>query len=126
MEFFEEITCGKIDIDALRDRLTIATLPLHCESIDKVISDSGDKGEIYCLWGQFDVSREAIRNGVRFALLNCPHALAWTVAYHAARNALVVHCTIDDRQEAPEFVETIEQFVADWATGLQKALPLCA
>jgi hypothetical protein len=122
MEFFAELEKNELDIEALRGQLQIATLPVHCESIHTVISDNGNKGEIYCVWGQFTVSREPIRNGVRFALLNCPHALAWTVAYHAERKMLVVHCTIDDRTEADEFVESIEQFVSDWATGLGHVL----
>lgn len=122
MEFFEEIEKHEIEIEALRDQLQIASLPVYCKSIDTVVSDYGTKGEIYCVWGQFTVSREPIRNGVRFALLNCPHALAWTVAYHAKRNTLVVHCTIDDREEEHDFVESIENFVSDWALGLKHAL----
>jgi hypothetical protein len=122
MEFFAEIEQNEIEIEVLRDRLQIATLPGHCKSIDTVICDDGNRGEIYCIWGQFSVSREPIRNGVRFALLDCPHALAWTVAYHAKRRTLVVHCTIDDREEERDFVESIERFVSDWAFGLKYAL----
>ena len=122
MEFFEEIAKKQIEVEALKNQLQIATLPVYCQSIDKVLSDNGNKGEIYCLWGQFSVSREPIRNGVRFALLNCPHALAWTVAFHENKQALVVHCTIDDREEEQEFVESIEHFVSDWAQGLAVAL----
>ena len=123
MEFFKEIEKNEVEVEVLRGQLLIANLPVHCESIDTVISDQGDKGVIYCVWGQFTVSREPIRNGVRFSLLNCPHALAWTVAYHADRKTIVVHCTIDDREEEQEFVESIERFVSDWAIGLERALP---
>ena len=103
--------------------MRISTLPHHCRSIDSVISDKNDVGEIYCVWGQFQVSRQAIKNGVRFALLDCPHAFAWTIAYHQDRNMLVIHCTIDDREEDEEFIETIQEFAADWGHGLRKALP---
>jgi hypothetical protein len=122
MEVFAEIEKTEIEVEALRDHLQIATLPVHCKSIDTVIYDNGNRGEIYCVWGQFTISREPIRNGVRFALLNCPHALAWTVAYHAERKTLVVHCTIDDREGEQDFVESIEQFVSDWAVGLRHLL----
>lgn len=122
MEFFAEIENSEVEIDALKDQLQIKNLAIHCPSIDTVLSDNGNKGEIYCLWGQFHVSREVIKNGVRFSLLNCPHALAWTVAYHARRKTIVVHCTIDDREEDHAFVESIEQFVSDWALGLRRAL----
>ncbi len=122
MEFFVEIEKSEFDIETLQTQLQIATLPVYCASINTVMADAGNKGEIYCLWGQFDVSREPIKNGVRFALLNCPHALAWTVAYHAQRNQLVLHCTIDDKEEAEEFIESIEQFMSDWALGLENHL----
>jgi len=123
MEFFEEIAVRGVDVGALQDLLTISSLPNHCRSIDSVIADNHDVGEIYCVWGQFDISRQPIRNGVRFALLNCPHAFAWTIAYHENRNMLVVHCTIDDREEDEEFIESIEEFVADWGIGLANILP---
>ena len=98
MEFFEEIERRKVSIEALKGLLQISTLPHHCGSIDSVISDEHNVGEIYCVWGQFEVSREEIKNGVRFALLDCPHAFAWTITYHDDRNKLVIHCTIDDQE----------------------------
>ena len=128
MEFFQELRLPALDVGVLQDSLRIATLPDHCASIDRVMSDQGDRGEIYCLWGQFRVSREPICKGVRFSLLNCPHALAWTVAYHAWREKLVIHCTIDDRETDPEFAESIEQFLSDWSAGLGRAFggPACS
>ena len=118
MEFFEEVERQNVEIEALKDLLQISAFPSLCGSIDSVISENHNGGEIYCIWGQFKVSREVIRNGVRFALVDCPHAFAWTITYHADRNALVVHCTIDDREEEEEFIETIQQFASDWRLGL--------
>jgi hypothetical protein len=123
MEFFKEIERPGVDVDALKGLLQISSLPHHCRSIDSVISDEHNIGEIYCVWGLFNISREIIKNGVRFALLDCPHAFAWTITYHDDRNMLVVHCTIDDRDEDAEFIETIDEFVADWGFGLTNALP---
>ncbi|MTW22217.1 diguanylate cyclase domain-containing protein [Allochromatium palmeri] len=39
-----------------------------CASIDRVLhwDEARDQGEIYCLWGQFQVRRECIRDGVRW------------------------------------------------------------
>jgi hypothetical protein len=123
MEFFAQITNHPVMADELFTLITIERLPALCASIDSVMSiESESHGEIYCLWGQFQVSRERIRNGVRIALLNCPHALAWTVAVHSELDAIVIHCTIDDRQAEPEFVESIELFVSDWAEGLRRHL----
>jgi hypothetical protein len=123
MEFFAEVKRQGVDIAALKDHLQISALPGLCRSIDSVISDNRNLGEIYCVWGQFDIAREVIRNGVRFALLNCPHAFAWTIAYHADRNTLVVHCTIDDQQGDADFIESIRDFVSDWGFGLENVLP---
>lgn len=122
MEFFAEIKNQNIGIEALAERLTIANLPAHCASISTVLSNQGDSGEIYCIWGQFAVSRERIKNGVRFALLNCPHAFVWTTACHNDGRDVVIHCTIDKQHEDPDFVESIQQFVADWESGLKNAL----
>ncbi len=123
MEFFKELERPDVNIDALKDLVKISALPDLCRSIDSVISDNHNVGEIYCLWGQFNISREVIRNGVRFALLDCPHALAWTITYHVDRKMLVVHCTIDDRDEDTEFIESIQEFVCDWGIGLDNAFP---
>ena len=35
---------------------------------------------------------------------------------------MVIHCTIDKREEEEEFVESIQQFMADWAEGLEASL----
>ncbi|MCB1755095.1 MAG: hypothetical protein KDJ38_06215 [Gammaproteobacteria bacterium] len=123
MEFFAELTGQNTETELLQELLTIKRLPEFCPLIDTVLSiQSPEKGEIYCLWGQFLVSRQMIRNGVRFALLNCPHALAWTITVHDDSRTIVIHCTINGKHEAQEFVESIEQFVEAWAEGLQRGL----
>ncbi len=127
MEFFAEIKDQSFSASQIAELVTIPRLPELCASIDSVIAmHSQRSGEVYCIWGQFQISREEIRNGVRFALLNCPHALAWTIAAKSEESALVVHCTIDDTRAESEFVESIEQFVSDWEVGLRKALSRCA
>ena len=123
MEFFEELERQEVDIGAIKDLLRISTLPSYCSSIDSVISENHNAGEIYCIWGQFKVSREEIRNGVRFALLDCPHALAWTITFHEDRDRLIIHCTIDDQEEGKEFIGSIQEFVSDWGIGLGHAIP---
>ena len=123
MEFFAEVEKQGVDIEALKDLLRISALPSFCRSIDTVISENHNVGEIYCVWGQFNISREVIRNGIRFALLDCPHAFAWTITYHQDRNMLVVHCTIDDQEEDEEFIESIQEFASDWGFGLSNELP---
>lgn len=118
MEFFQHIAAEDVDIDELKGLLTIARLPELCASIDTAREENRSVGDIYCLWGAFDIGREEIRYGVRFSLLSCPHALAWSITYHAEINKVVIHCTIDETQPEVEFVESIELFMNDWSIGI--------
>lgn len=122
MEFFAEIEKHGVDIETVRTLLAIPALPDICRSIDSVTAKNNNLGVICCVWGQFDISREVIRNGVRFALLDCPHAFAWTITYHEDRNMLLIHCTINDQEVDVDFSESIEEFVSDWGIGLSSAL----
>ena len=121
MEFFREIETGDIDIGKLQGMLTIARLTELCASIDKVLQDNGNDGEIYCIWGQFIVHRENLKQGVRFTLPFCPNAFAWTVGYNKNINKLVIHSTIDRKEHDQDFIDTINQFMDDWQEGLEKS-----
>lgn len=105
----------------LQRYLRIDNLPVWCASIETVLSHQGERGRIYCLWGEFAIHQEILRDGVRFTLPGCPNALQWTVTAEADTHPgqVVVHCTINRQQHAPEFVESLEQFVADWKAGLE-------
>ena len=122
MEFYKEIKQDNIDLNALKESLTISSLPGFCSSIDTVLSEHNQEGEIYCVWGQFYIRRETIKCGVRFSLLNCPHALAWTITYNELENNITVHCTIDKKEQDHDFVQSIHQFVSDWGIGLEHYL----
>lgn len=117
MEFFAAVehprTAEQIKADVTGPRMAE-----FCDSIDEVMSwDTGtDSGEMYCLWGQFRVNRELLQRGVRFTLPGCPNALAWTVT--AEPQGTLIHCTINQEQHDPDFLETIETFVADWRDGM--------
>jgi hypothetical protein len=122
MEFFREVHHAGLDIPALKNVLTINNLTNLCASISAVTPVSDHEGDIYCIWGAFQVRREEIRYGVRYALINCPHALAWTITFDETRQHVIIHCTIDKTHQDPEFIESIHAFVADWAHGLTQAL----
>lgn len=122
MEFFRELKIKNLNCENLKEDISISTLPKYCHSIDTVISVENNTGEIYCLWGQFSITREILKYGVRFSLLNCPHALAWTITYNELKEEITIHCTIDKKEEDQDFIESIHQFVTDWETGLTKAL----
>ena len=120
MEFFASTEYETTEAE-LQARLTIATLPEHCASIDRVLRADGDDGEVWCLWGQFRVHREPIRGGVRFTLPGCPNALAWTLTAGMDKPApVVVHCTIARQDHDPEVLESISLIVDDWRAGLER------
>ena len=105
---------------AIQRAIHISNLAELCDSIDKVLSHEGDRGDIYCVWGEFKVHREIIRQGVRFSLPACPNAFQWTVSTAIDNPGYVrIHGTIDRPQHDPDFIETLQQFVDDWKQGLE-------
>lgn len=120
MEFFASADIHAQAAD-LHERLSIARLAHWCASINQVLSDQGTTGEIYCIWGQFRVNLEPIRDGVRFSLPDCPNALQWTLTTGRPPwpDQVVVHLTINRTEHDPEVVESMQQFVLDWKIGLE-------
>ncbi len=125
MEFFAS-TALAASVTELQQRLSISALPTWCASIDKVLSDAGSHGRIYCVWGTFIVHREDIRDGVRFSLPDCPNALQWTVTtgQPAHPRHIVIHLTINRAEHDHDFVESNRQFVADWKSGIEAQWPV--
>jgi len=122
LEFFAEIKNPGLDVNRLKQLLTISRLPLVSKSINTVIAEERDKGLIHCIWGEFEINREELRYGVRFTLPHCPNALACTITIDDENeNAIVVHCSINKKQHDEDFIDSIQQFVSDWAEGLQSA-----
>ncbi|MFA5628242.1 MAG: hypothetical protein WC965_12330 [Thiohalomonadaceae bacterium] len=119
MEFFAN-SLIRLRAEDLQRHLRIDNLAQWCASIDKVLSHEGERGDIYCLWGEFRVRRDVIRDGVRFTLPTCINALQWTVT--AGDQGVTIHCTTNRPQHEAEFIESLEQFVSDWQQGLDKGL----
>ncbi len=97
-------------------------------SISRIYPDiivlEGDEKEfqIGSIWGEFNIRRDNINGGIRFSMLNCPNALAWTITtgYPPAREKIIIHLTINRQQKQPEFIEEIEEFLNGWQNGLKK------
>lgn len=125
MEFFAEVTNPGLDIEGLKQQLTIERLPSMSNSIDSVLSNEKHKGRIYCLWGEFEINREELKYGVRFTLPSCPNALACSITLDDDNDdTIIIHCSINKKQHDEDFIESIHQFVSDWAKGLQAASAL--
>ncbi len=120
MEFFSVTNIPTSAVE-LQQRLTISDLPRWCTSIEKVLEDATTNGEIYCVWGTFRTNREEIRGGVRFTLPGCANVLQWTVTTELPPDPqqTVIHLTINRNDHDSDFIETIQQFVDDWKTGLE-------
>lgn len=73
------------------------------------------------LWGEFNISYDKINGGVRFALLDCPNALSWTITagFPPEKDKIVLHCTINRIQKPIEFIEEIKAFLEEWEAGLK-------
>ena len=118
MEYFKIVDVGTTE-EALHQKLVLKHLELFCESIFPL-----DNGEDICpiggMWGDFTLRRDQIMGGVRFSMLDCPNALAWTITtgYPPAREKVVIHLTINRERKQEEFVEEIQQFLEDLQMGL--------
>lgn len=122
MEFFQEIHNDSLDNKHLKELLTINNLTILCASINTSTPLGENKGSLYCVWGEFDVNRLELRYGIRFSLLNCPHALTWSITLDDENKLIIVHCTTDKTEHDIDFVESIIEFVDDWKTGIKHAL----
>ncbi len=73
------------------------------------------------LWGEFNISYDKINGGVRFALLDCPNALSWTITagFPPEQDKIILHCTINRSEKPLEFIEEIEEFMDEWEDGLK-------
>ena len=118
MEFFKLVDVRSTEA-SIQEKLTLGNLEEFCESIFAL-----DEHPEVCLtggmWGEFTVRRDLIMGGVRFSMLNCPNALAWTITtgYPPAREKLVIHLTINRERKQEEFVEEIHLFLEDLGNGI--------
>ena len=123
MEFME-IADVELNEDAVQC-ITVRDLSLFCSDIDRVLqAESDNRATVYCVWGEFVVERQLINGGLRFSLPGCPNAFAWTITagHDPAPEKVVVHGTINRTDHDPDFIESIEDFLAAWKTGLEKQL----
>lgn len=118
MEFFRIVDIS-ISESEIQEKIKNAHLAeINPEII--VLSEDKDLVKIGCLWGEFTLRWDAIKGGIRYAMLDCPNALAWTVTtgYPPARDKAIIHLTINREQKGPEFVEEINEFIDSWEQGL--------
>ncbi|BEQ16112.1 hypothetical protein [Desulfoferula mesophila] len=121
MEFFG-LAEVRTDAKRLQQCLSLDRLPEFCAGISSLVKAVSEaEGEVYCMWGHFALRRENINGGVRFTMPTCPNSLAWTVTtgFPPSPERVVVHCTINRTEHDPDFIASIEEFVALWVRGLE-------
>lgn len=119
MEYFRIID-KQVTEAQIQEQIKPSTLEDFTETMFVLedISDSEFKG--VTLWGDFNISYYKIKGGVRFTLLDCPNALAWTITtgFPPERNKIVLHLTINRTQKHENFIEEIREFMEEWEEGL--------
>lgn len=121
MEFFEQIDSVDLTSAKLQTVLTISNSVELCASITEVLEDNQNNGRVYCVWGEFVINREILDQGVRFSMPSCPNALAWTITIDNDKG-LSIHCTINKQNHDQDFIESIQDFMTDWKSGLERHL----
>jgi hypothetical protein len=119
MEFFRiaEINTSEQEI---QDLLQLQDLESFCESVFP-LDDGPEVCTIGGMWGEFTLRRDKIMGGVRFSMLDCPNALAWTITtgFPPEREKALVHLTINRTRKQEEFMEEINHFLDDLVKGLE-------
>lgn len=121
MEFFQIIKVKTQD-KTIQDELTIENLELISNEIFVIGNQNKTEANIGGIWGEFTLTRTLIRGGLRFALVECPNALTWTITtgIHPDPDVLVIHLTINRQQQKAAFIEEIEEFLDDQSICLQQ------
>lgn len=121
MEFFTIID-NQVTEAQIQESIKPSTLDDFTETmfVLETISESEFKG--VTLWGDFHISYHKIKGGVRFTLLDCPNALAWTITtgYPPERHKIAFHVTINRTQKHESFIEEIHEFMQEWEEGLKE------
>lgn len=122
MEFFKIIDVSTTE-EEIQNLLVLRELENFCGTIFP-LGEGKDICKIGGVWGEFTLRRDPIMGGVRFAMLDCPNALAWTVTtgYPPAREKVVIHLTINRERKQEEFIDEIKEFLSDMDTGLKSFL----
>jgi hypothetical protein len=120
LEFFR-IVNRSITEEQLKEKLALESLEDFSNHMFPIGEPIDGKLEIGGLWGEFTLCRNEIKGGLRFHLEECPNALAWTVTtgYPPAREAIVLHLTINRQRKQQEFVDEIDEFLDDHASCLE-------
>ena len=119
MEFFSTID-KQVTERIIQDKIHPQSVEDFTETM-LFIESVGNDFTGLTLWGEFLISYDKIKGGVRFTLIDCPNGLSWTITtgYPPERNKIILHSTINRTQKPDEFIEEINEFMEEWVTGIK-------
>jgi hypothetical protein len=119
MEFFRKIAL-KTTEEQIQIFLTLSNLQDISSDIFNLTEPKDEEAKIGGIWGEFTLNRHKIRGGIRFALVECPNALCWTITagFPPDSDLMIVHLTINQEDRNQEFIEEIEEFLDDMSQYL--------
>ena len=114
MEFFRTINISTTQ-EQLTELLVLKNLKGISSQLFSIAEPQENQVEIGSLWGEFTLSRDEIKGGLRFSLKECPNALTWTITtgYPPAPEGVVIYLTVNRKELEKEFIEEIEEFLDD-------------
>ncbi|MDP2088778.1 MAG: hypothetical protein Q8J84_05200 [Flavobacteriaceae bacterium] len=117
MEFFRTINVQTTE-NQLQNLLSFENINDIIESLF-VIDYEKDTANITGIWEEFTLKRDNIKGGVRFALIECPNALTWTITtgFPPVREHIVIHLTINRAEKEQQFIDELTEFLDDWEQG---------
>jgi hypothetical protein len=120
VEYFR-IVNKKTTEQKIHKYLTLTNLDKFSSEIFNLKEPTENESDIGGIWGEFTLIRNKIKGGCRFALMECPNALCWTVTtgYPPKPESIVVHLTINRTEKDPEFIEEIIDFLDDMCQNLR-------
>jgi len=119
MEFFRIIDISTTQ-EQITELLTLKNLEGISSQLFSIAEPQENQVEIGSLWGEFTLSRDEIKGGLRFSLKECPNALTWTITtgYPPAPEGVVIYLTVNRKELVQEFIEEIEEFLDDQTSCL--------
>lgn len=121
MEFYRVISHASSE-EIIQSKLTLSNLEAMSNQLFVIGEQNETEVQIGSVWGEFTLSRSVINGGLRFALTECPNALAWTITtgFPPKPKSIVVHLTINRQQKCDEFIDEVEEFLDDHTELLTK------
>ena len=123
MEFFR-ILKVKTTESNIQKALALENLNSMSNEIFVIGNQNKKEADIGGVWGEFTLTRSEIKGGLRFALLECPNALTWTITtgFPPEPNSIIIHLTINRQQKELSFIEEVNEFLDDHIDCLNQVL----